>query len=224
MSVNSSRREAYIATILALGFFGVALAVASEILKYEVGELWDACKGKRRKSFGPYLSLGAIIPIVLSTILGLLHSMKSVKVAFTGRLFCWGNRRRGYRAHLVSSFILGWCFCGAGCYVLQQHARADLENQRCKGSLESMQDYYTELQEGLYAVGGVLGFLGSACAAIFFLIIDRRKRRKLRMKRYHSSRFYDTSGTDGEDTADEGLGTHNPMYTRKYSSRRHRYR
>mmetsp|Transcript_21842 Transcript_21842/g.36474 ORF Transcript_21842/g.36474 Transcript_21842/m.36474 type:complete len:222 (-) Transcript_21842:156-821(-) len=218
MSANSSRREAYTATIIACGFFGGSLTVASEILKYDASDLWDACKGKRPKSFGPYLAMGALIPFALSTFLGLMHSRKAVQVTFSGRLFCWGNRQRGFRLHLVASFLFGWVFFLFGLYLLIQHTRVDLENQRCKGSLAAMRDNYTDLEDGVYVGGGAASFLSTACSAIYFVINDRRKRRKLRVRRYNSSRYF-SDGASGEDTGDE-LPHTNPVYSKRSSSGR----
>jgi len=207
MSSTSARREALTATVVGLGFAGGALTAAADILHHDVREHWDACLGKTSKSMGPRLGWGAMGLFALAVLFGLSRSKWAIKDMFSSRLFCWGRkgRRRSARLQSLVPFLASLIILlGAGWWLWELSSR-DIENQRCKGSLEEMQQTHQEVPTGYYSIGGMMGFLAAGCAAIFFVVQDVRKRKKERQKRYHSSKYYTSSGTDGA-TTDTGTG------------------
>jgi len=64
----------------------------------------------------------------------------------------------------VGSFFAAWVLLGACGWALWHTSSVDLANQRCRGTLEEMQQQHQALFRGQYTMSGACGFLASAAA------------------------------------------------------------
>lgn len=197
---STGRRESLISVLVSLGLFGFALCVAADLLLYDSEKNYEACAGKRPKSWAPYLGSGALLPFMVAMYIGNTRSKRAVKTVIYSRFFLFWRKDRSFRARIVIPFLLQFCLISVAVARLEGTTTADFDRSECGSTKESMASRDGDIHDGEYSTGGSFGFAAIICTSLYFMFADMRKIEREKLKRrYTSSNFYaEDIETDGE--------------------------